>query len=293
MAKQTSQLLEQTLTQTEAEAGALDAVLEATQKRQQNIRATAAQFLGVPPDKVCALLRNVWRTSKGEPELTDNEMFQGMSMIARFGLDPIAKEVYVTRGSKGLMTIIGIDGFIKILDRTEGYDGFETNLGWSDDGKSLDWVEVTIYSTKRSHPTTYRGFAAEYSKISGVVAKSIPWHMLRLFALRHAVRLFTPLGGSVVTEEEARWMDAYDDRKDTTTAKQRLDALANRLRGKSGDAPDVYKEDTTAARIDSHNADETRPDGELTDEEKAEISRQEEAEAAGQKGGKKQKEIAP
>lgn len=183
----------------------LDAVI--AQTREQSIANKAASFLGVPPEKVCALLRNVWKTSKGQPDLTNDEMFIGMSLVARYDLDPIAREVYVTRSSKGLMTIIGIDGYIKILDRTEGYDGFEQELGWSKNGEKVEWVETRIFSKTRSHPTTYRAFAKEYDRISGMVAKQLPWHMLRLFSLRHATRLFTPLGGAVMTEEEARWIN--------------------------------------------------------------------------------------
>lgn len=209
-------------------ADPLKAAIEAT-PRQVSIRNTAAQFLGVPPERACDLLRNVWQTSKGQPPLSDAEMFVGMSMIARFGLDPIAKEIYVTRTSKGLVTIIGIDGWIKILDRTEGYDGFEQELHFDDD--QLDWVETSIYSTKRGRPIRYRAFAHEYAKIAGIVAKTIPWHMLRLFSLRHAARLFTPIGGSVVTEEEARWMDAYaetpaDDRHRTNSLREKVSAAA-------------------------------------------------------------------
>jgi DNA-directed RNA polymerase subunit RPC12/RpoP len=192
-------------------AGTLDQALTETASRRQSIRATAAQFLGVPPNKVCDLLRNVWKTSKGQEPLSDAEMFMGMSMIARYGLDPIAREVFVTRTKGGLATIIGIDGWIKVLDRTEGYDGMEVDLHFSDEaGRQCDYCDVRIFSKKRSHPASYRAYMHEYRKLSGFVADAVPLHMLRIFALRHAARLFTPIGGSVVTEEEARWMDAYD-----------------------------------------------------------------------------------
>ena len=199
---------DQTATAATTEADGLQRVIEATAAKSASIRNTAAQFLGVPADKACDLLRQVWRTSKDQPPLTDAEMFMGMSLIARYGLDPIAKEVYLTRTSKGLVCIIGIDGWIKILDRTEGYDGFEQQEKFDDKGE-LACVETRIYSKKRKRPTTYRGYAMEYRKVAGVVARDMPWHMLRLFSLRHAARLFTPLGGSIVTEEEARWMNAY------------------------------------------------------------------------------------
>lgn len=219
-----------TVTQEVEPASALDQAIAATAPRVQSIRADAAKFLGVPPDKVCDLLRNVWHTSKDQPELTNSEMFVGMSMIARFGLDPIAKEVYVTRTSKGLMTIIGIDGFVKILHRSEGYNGFEQELGWNATGDDLEWVETRIHHKSQKFPTVYRAFTKEYSRLAGMLAKHIPWHMLRLFSLRHAIRLFTPLGGAV-TEEEARWMREYDprDAKPSNAAAAVADDFAKEL----------------------------------------------------------------
>lgn len=183
----------------------LDAVIEATQKRQ-GIVDNASAIMGCEPAKLLDLLRNVWHTSKGQPDLTPQEMFVGISLVARYGLDPIAREVYVTRSKKGLMTIVGIDGWIKILCRTPHYDGHEVEIHEDEDGK-IDWVETRIHSKERTHPATYKAFMSEYIKMGGFVAQQMPSHMLRLFSLRHAARQFVPLAG-VTTEEEARWMTA-------------------------------------------------------------------------------------
>lgn len=218
----------------EAAAGPtpLDAAVGETQRRQ-GIAFEAAAQLGVAPDKVCNLLRNVWKTSNGQPPLADHEMFTGMSMIARFGLDPVAKEIYVTRDGKGrLMTIVGIDGWIKAVHRTDHYDGFEQEEGRDDNGK-LEWVETRIFSTKWNRPTIYRALVQEYGNLGGYVAKQIPVHMLKLFSFRHAARFFTSLGG-VSTEEEARWM-ARDSRDQAPAAS--LDDLAGELEAKEKPQP--------------------------------------------------------
>jgi hypothetical protein len=210
--------------------GVLQATLDATEKRQ-SIASTAAAQLGVEPNKVCELLRNVWKTSRGSDPLSDHELFQGMSLIARFELDPITREIYVTRDGKGrLLTIVGIDGWIKILDRTPHYDGFDQELEFSEDGKTLIAVETTIFSKERSRPAKYKAYANEYARVSGMVAKSMPWHMLRLFSLRHAARLFTPLGGNVVTEEEAEFIKKQDQRSEAAPTTQ-ADKLVDRLKG--------------------------------------------------------------
>lgn len=231
MAQATMERRPATVNGKQHEAPVLDAAINETMQRRQSVAAAAATILGVAPARLCDLLRNVWKTSNGQPPLTDQEMFAGISMIARFELDPISKEVYVTRDSKGrLLTIVGIDGWVKILDRTEHYDGFEQEIHATDDGE-IDWVETKIFSTKRRHPSVYRAFMSEYMRLGGFVAKTIPSHMLRLFSLRHAARLFTPLGGSVVTEEEAQWMMRAEPpvANAATTAPSTLDELADRL----------------------------------------------------------------
>jgi len=208
-----SQHRQQTPHGTSKDAAPLDQVIEQTTK-QQSIVKDAASILGVPWQKVCDLLRNVWKTSKDQPPLTDQEMFSGISMIARYKLDPIAKEIYVSRDNKGrLMTIIGIDGFVKILDRTDHYDGHEAKINELPDG-TVDWIETIIHSKKRKYPTIYRAYAKEYAKLAGFMHAKIPIHMLRLFSLHHATRLFTPIGGNVLTKEEAEFVGRNEPDQD-------------------------------------------------------------------------------
>ncbi|KKM85203.1 hypothetical protein LCGC14_1291370 [marine sediment metagenome] len=204
----------------------LEAVIAATD-RQKAVLDQASEVMGVPPDRVLALLRHKWKVSKDQDPFTDWELFLGASMIGRYLLDPITKEVYLGRAKDGrLMIIVGIDGFIKILDRTDHYDGFEQTYEFDEKTGQMVWCETTIYSTKRSHPTVYKGFASEYAQLAGFMYKKIPWHMLRLFSLRHATRLFTPMG-AVVTEDEAERMGRASS--DQQTPPTTLDDLLDRM----------------------------------------------------------------
>ncbi len=170
----------------------------------------AGELLGVPGDKVYGLLRNAWKVSKGQDEFSDGELFLGMSMVARYSLDPIAKEIYLARGKEGrVMLIIGVDGLVKILDRTDHYDGFEQTYDFDEKTEQMTWCETRIFSKKRSHPAVYRAFASEYAQLAGFMYKKIPWHMLRLFSLHHATRLFTPIGG-VTTRDEFNFINHTD-----------------------------------------------------------------------------------
>ena len=194
---------QQQATQASTTDGSLDAVIQQTERERASITQLCAAKLGVASNKVCHLLRQVWKTSKGQAELTDADMFTGMSLIARYELDPIAKEIYVTRGSDGrVFVIVAIDGWIKILDRNPDYDGFEQEFGYGPDGLVVIWIETRIFHKHRSHPTVYRGYRAEYEAMAGFVAKKMPLHMLGIFSLRHAARRFASIGGNVVLQED-------------------------------------------------------------------------------------------
>lgn len=251
-----------TARQTTQDGALLDQVIRESE-RGKTVRGQASAFLCIPEAKIYDVLRNVWKPPKGQEPFTDRELFTGMVLVGKYGLDPFAREIYVTRGKDGLMIVIGIDGWIKVLDRTEGYDGFEQDLHWSDDGKLLEYVETRIFSTKRSRPTVYRGYAQEYGRLGGFMLGKIPWHMLRLFSLRHAARLFTPIGASVVTEEEARWMDAYATPTETSVDQQtkaaRLAKMLADRQAKSAPTADAGMEadppynPPTAAEIAEHS----------------------------------------
>lgn len=219
----------------------LDAVLDETTRRRKSVTRDAADYLGVPANKVCGLLRAVWGSgvSKGQEPLTDQELFQGMSLIARYHLDPITREVYVSRDKRGrLMVIVGVDGWVKILDRTPDYDGLTQELEFDSTGKTLVAVTTTIYSTKRTHPTCYKAFAQEYQRVSGFVAQSMPWHMLRIFSLRHAARLFTPVGANVMMEEEAEFIQRQQEREDTPAQSPVMTRLLESLKDSNKGTPD-------------------------------------------------------
>lgn len=217
--------------------GQLDEIISATERKRRSLLDGAARVLGVESKKVLQMLRNVWKVPKGEPPLTDDEMFVGVSLVARFELDPIARDIYVTRRKTGeLMTVIGLDGWIRILDRTEHYDGYEQEFGHDANGQ-VEWLETRIYSKKRSHPIVYRAFAAEYKRVAGPTADKLPVHMLGIFSLRHAARRFVPLGCHVMTEEEAEYLIRMDSQAEapepTTTGGSRLDRIKQQVGAKA------------------------------------------------------------
>lgn len=234
------------------ETPVLDTVIAATAKRQGIVDGAAA-MLGVEPKKLCNLLRNVWHTSQGQPPLTDAEMFIGLSMIARYELDPVAKEVYVTRGKKGLMTIVGIDGWVKILHRTSYFNGFTQEKKY--DGGKVVSITTMIYSKTHDYPFPYEALMKEYMRVAGDVANILPVHMLGIFSLRHAARLFVPLSG-ICMEEEARFAEGRSEPHSTA---QSLDQFV----GADDPPPDPTPENPPAGDTEETAAAGTEADEQI------------------------------
>jgi hypothetical protein len=208
--------------------GVLDEAIAATSTKRKGLVDGAAEQLGVAPDKLCNLLRSVWTQSKGQDPLTDAEMFVGISLVARFRLDPVSKEVYVIRTSKGLATIVALDGWVKILLRTDYYDGHTQETEWEDEAETkAKSIKTTIYSKTHQYPTVHVGYRVEYDRVAGVVNKSMPLHMLGIHSLKHAARKFVPLGGSVMTEEEAAYLNREHAPTDATSHIEQARAAAD------------------------------------------------------------------
>lgn len=215
----------------------LDQVILETEKRRSIVRV-AADKIGVSDHRrLFDLLRKQW-PQKDAP-FSDEELFQAVSLIARYDLDPLAREIYCSRDKRGrIMVIVAIDGWIKILHRTEGYDGHEQSIEWDDKGQLFS-ATTTIHSTQRKYPVVYVAFWKEYAAVGGFVKDQMPSHMLRVFSLRHAARQFAPIGANVVTEAEALYMASHSyaddmpvERKPVGNARNASEALADILESK-------------------------------------------------------------
>lgn len=176
-------------------------------EKRKGIVERASEFLGCNPDRLFDLLREKWEC---EQPFTNEELFPAVSMIARYGLDPLMNEIRCTRERSGrVISVILIDGWVKILNRTPGYDGHEQTIEWDEDHNPRSCT-TTIHSKNRSHPVSYTAYWSEYSIIGGELKESIPIHMLRMFSLRQAARQFAPIGGDVVSEGEVGFMQRQD-----------------------------------------------------------------------------------
>lgn len=159
---------------------------------QKSLVARFAGRLGVEPDKMLATLRaTAFKTGKNDPPVTNEEMLALLVVAEQHNLNPFTKEIYAFRDQKGgIMPIIAVDGWIRLMQEQPTFDGIEFKYDTDD----REWVEATITRKDRSKPFTIREYMVECKRNTGPWQQA-PQRMLRHRALIQCCRVAFGFGG--------------------------------------------------------------------------------------------------
>jgi phage recombination protein Bet len=176
---------------------------------RQSIIPTLAQRYGMEANAFEVTLRSIM------PKGATWEHFSAFLMVARqYNLNPVLKEIYAfpTRGG-GLQPIVGIDGWLNIINSHADFDGMEFKDVLDADGKLLA-VTCKIFRKGRSHPTEVTEYMAECRRDDSDPWKKWPARMLRHKATIQCARYAFGLSG-IMDEDEYERMESV---KPVTTA---------------------------------------------------------------------------
>jgi phage recombination protein Bet len=173
----------------------------ATTNTPKGALAIMAERVNIDPKKLHETLKNT--VFKGA---NDHELVALVLVANEYKLNPLVKQIYAfpAKGG-GVVPVVGIDGWLKIINDHPQYDGMET-LDIIDDGKIVA-VECKIHRKDRSHPTVIREYLSECRR------KTEPWEtmpqrMLRHKAIMQCARVAFGIGG-ITDEDEAKERTAY------------------------------------------------------------------------------------
>ena len=142
---------------------------------------------------------------------SDEELAAFCMVASAYKLNPLIKEIHAFRAkSGGIMPMVGIDGWLKLLHQREDFDGMEHR--YADDNS---WVECAIYSKTVQRPTVVREYMAENRMGSSPVWQQRPLRMLRHRATIQAIRYFCGLGG-IVDQDEFLEFDQAQEMRNVT-----------------------------------------------------------------------------
>jgi phage recombination protein Bet len=166
-----------------------------------NLASTLAQRFGFDgTDLVETLKATAFKTEK---PISDAQMTALLMVANEYGLNPWTREIYAFPDQRGgIVPIVGVDGWIKIVNRHPEFDGVEFKND-TDEGS----VTCTMYRKDRARATVVTEFFEE-CKRNTEPWKNMPQRMLRHKALIQCARvafgfaLYDPEEGEVAAAAE-------------------------------------------------------------------------------------------
>jgi phage recombination protein Bet len=161
-----------------------------------------SQMYNVEPAKVYELLRGtVIKPDKSGRHASNEEVAAFIIVANQYGLNPFTREIHAfTDPQKGVVPIVGIDGWSKIVNSQERFDGCEFETHVDDKGRTYA-ITCAMHVKGRSHPVRVTEFLSECRRDTRPWS-SHPNRMLRHKAFMQAARIAFSLSG-ICDEEEA------------------------------------------------------------------------------------------
>jgi phage recombination protein Bet len=162
---------------------------------QHSVIKTMAERYGMEP----GLFKDVIRRTV-IPQNASLEQFAAFMLVANhYQLNPLTKEIYAfpARGG-GIQPIVGIDGWVTIINRHPQFDGVDFEYAWKDD--RIAAVTCRIYRKDRSRPTVVTEYMNE-CKMPTDAWNMRPVRMLRHKALMQCARYAFSISGLMDEEE--------------------------------------------------------------------------------------------
>lgn len=156
-------------------------------ERKSLAKTFAAKYNMEPAAMMSTLKQTAFKQKNGE--VTDSQMAMLMLVANEYNLNPFTKEIYAFPDKGGIVPIVGVDGWARIINENKDFDGLDFKsseiMVTPSGGKPCpEWMEVHIYRKDRSRPVVIREYIDEVYKTSSYAG---PWqtHTKRFCATRH------------------------------------------------------------------------------------------------------------
>ncbi|SKC78504.1 phage recombination protein Bet [Burkholderia sp. CF099] len=178
-----------------------------TTSQRTSLVAKFADKFSIEPGKLMSTLKATAFKQNGDKEVTDEQMAALLIVADQYGLNPFTKEIYAFPDKGGIVPVIGVDGWARIVNEHDKCDGFE--FSYADEvtefsGKKVPvWMEVRVYRKDRQRPVIVREYFDEVVRRGMQPWQSHPNRMLRHKTFVQGARLAFGFAG-VFDEDEAQ-----------------------------------------------------------------------------------------
>ena len=147
-------------------------------------------------------LIQILKSTAFKGQVSDAQMAALLVIANQYRLNPFTNEIYAFPSQSGIVPVVGVDGWARIINGNGQFDGME----FEQDAESCT---CKIYRKDRSHPVSVTEFMEE-CKRDTKPWKSHPRRMLRHKAMIQAARLAFGFAGIFDEDEAERIKDAKD-----------------------------------------------------------------------------------
>lgn len=173
----------------------------------QSLVAKFASKYSIDANKLLATLKATAFRQNGSQEISDEQMAALLIVADQYGLNPFTREIYAFPDKGGIVPVVGVDGWSRIINehpQSDGFEFLESEETTTFEGKTVPvWMEVHIYRKDRARPIKVRERFAEVVRASMQPWKSHPSRMMRHKTLIQGARLAYGFAG-IFDEDEAQ-----------------------------------------------------------------------------------------
>ena len=141
---------------------------------------------------------------KSGTQVSDAQMTALLVVANQYGLNPFTKEIFAFPDKGGIVPVVGVEGWSRIMNNHSQFDGME--FKFEDDS-----CTCIIYRKDRSHPISATEYLGECRRDNSPAWKSHPRRMLRHKAMIQAARLAFGFAGIYDQDEAERIVDVTQD----------------------------------------------------------------------------------
>lgn len=134
---------------------------------------------------------------KSNTQVTDEQMTALLIVANQYGLNPFTREIFAFPDKGGIVPVVGVDGWSRIMNTHPQFDGMDFT-------SREDSCTCIIFRKDRSHPTSATEYMDECKRDNSPAWRSHPRRMLRHKAMIQAARLAFGFTGIYDQDEAER-----------------------------------------------------------------------------------------
>ena len=136
------------------------------QARKGKLLARVAERFGVDEGKLLTTLKQTAFRQKDGEAVSNEQMMALMVVADQYRLNPFTKEIYAFPDKNGIVPVVGVDGWSRIINEHPQFDGMDFRQ--SDELVTMDgakpcpeWIECVMYRKDRKQPIVVREYLDE------------------------------------------------------------------------------------------------------------------------------------